>query len=454
MKTWYNNIIMKKILLYFLILLVFLFSGSLNSFAQSSQNQSLEIERARLEQQLRNIEQQITQNQQSLVRVRREKNTLANRLTQLSIQKAGLILKIQANSINLDRSVVQLTQAQFQLNQNQKKITELQQYLAVIINKLWRTKQTSLFDLFLSVHNFSDFYNNLHSLENITVNLNKLANSLEYQKSQLQKTQQLITSQKEAQQNLARIIDLQNNQVAQNIQEKNNLLWQTRGQEANYQATLKKNKQQATIIRNRIYSLVTVAANKQITFGQAVQIAQATSQATGVRAALLLAILTQESNLGRNVGTCNRQGDPPSKSWRVVMSPRRDQKPFIQITKSLGLNINITPISCPMYYKSGKQMGWGGAMGPAQFIPSTWLGYRSKITAITGQTANPWNIRDAFLAAGLKLRADGAGSRAGEWAAAMRYFSGGTNPAFSFYGDSVIATANRYQKDIDQLNSK
>ncbi len=447
---------MKKIVLLLcpLILVLVLFLGISNSRAQSSQNQSLQLQRARLEQQLQQIEKQITQNKQILTNLQSKKNTLANRINQLAVERAGLLLKIKATSISLDRSIVQLTQIQFKVTQNQKKITNLQQHLATIINTLWRTKQTSWFNMFLSVNNFSDFYNDLHSLENISIDLDKLVQSLQNQKNKLQQNQQLAASQRKEQQNFAMIINLQNSQVAQNIHNKNNLLWQTKGQEINYQKILKQKKQQAAIIRNRIYSLATVAANQQITFGQAVQIAQATSKETGVRAALLLAILTQESNLGRNVGTCNRRGDPPSKSWRVVMSPSRDQKPFLEITKSLGLNPNVTPISCPMHDRNGKQMGWGGAMGPAQFIPSTWLGYRAKVAAITGRVANPWDIRDAFLAAGLKLKADGAGSISGEWAAAMRYFSGGTNPAYSFYGDSVIATANRYQHDINELNGK
>ncbi len=103
--------------------------------------------------------------------------------------------------------------------------------------------------------------------------------------------------------------------------------------------------------------------------------------------------------------------------------------------------------------KQGKQIGWGGAMGPAQFIPSTWLGYRAKVTAITGRAANPWDIRDAFIAAAVKLGADGARNQSGEWTAAMKYFAGSVNPAYSFYGDSVVALAKRYQEDIDNLNN-
>jgi len=191
-------------------------------------------------------------------------------------------------------------------------------------------------------------------------------------------------------------------------------------------------------------------ATAQVTFGEAVEIAKWASSHTGVRAAFLLAILTQESNLGKNVGTCNRAGDPPEKSWRMVMKPDRDQQPFQQITTDLGLDIETTPVSCPMR-QNGKQVGWGGAMGPAQFIPSTWMGYKDKVAAITGKTADPWDIKDAFLASAIKLKAGGAGTVQGEWAAAMRYFSGGTNPRFRFYGDNVVTTANRYQQDIDAL---
>ena len=92
-------------------------------------------------------------------------------------------------------------------------------------------------------------------------------------------------------------------------------------------------------------------------------------------------------------------------------------------------------------------------MGPAQFIPSTWMGYKDKVAALTGKSpANPWDIRDAFAAAAIKLTAGGAdGTYQGEWNAAMRYFSGSTNVKYRFYGDNVMATAAKYQNDINDL---
>ncbi len=136
------------------------------------------------------------------------------------------------------------------------------------------------------------------------------------------------------------------------------------------------------------------------------------------------------------------------------MHPERDQEPFKEITKELGLNIETTPVSCPMRDARGRRLGWGGAMGPAQFIPSTWQGYKSQVVAFTGQaTANPWDIRDAFAAAAILLSRNGArnGGEDSEWAAAMRYFSGSTNKRFRFYGDNVLARAKQYEKDIADL---
>jgi membrane-bound lytic murein transglycosylase B len=108
-----------------------------------------------------------------------------------------------------------------------------------------------------------------------------------------------------------------------------------------------------------------------------------------------------------------------------------------------------------MKNKDGSQLGWGGGMGPAQFIPSTWIGYKDKVSALTGKSpADPWDIRDAFMAAALLLKNNGAdGTRDGEWKAAMRYFSGSTNTRYRFYGDNVMALADKYKQDIADLES-
>jgi len=433
-----------------LILPLFLF-GSKTSADTTDQLQAIDSQRAALEKQLADMEKQIKQYEKDLIKIGSQKNTLANKVRQLQIKQAQLTLQIEQAVLRLNDLEVQILRTQAQISQNQRHLVLLKDQLSEIINQIWRAQQISPFDILVSTDNFSNFYDRLHAFEVVGASLGQIFQSVKMKEQDLLASQKKFDAQQQEQYDYLALVKLQQAELSGNIKSQNSLLAQTRGQEAIYQNSLKTTKQQVAEIRNRIYTLLEVG--KQITFGQAVETAQWASKQTGVRAALLLAVLTQESNLGKNVGTCNREGDPPSKSWKVIMKPTRDQQPFLQITSELGKNPDITPVSCPMHDKSGNQIGWGGAMGPAQFIPSTWLGYRNKVTAITGVAANPWDIRDAFLAAALKLAADGGTTLAGEWTAAMKYFSGSTNPAFSFYGDNVVAMADKYQSDIDALNN-
>ncbi len=167
----------------------------------------------------------------------------------------------------------------------------------------------------------------------------------------------------------------------------------------------------------------------------------------------MLAIITQESNLGANVGTCNRITDPESKNWKAIMKPSRDQSPFQRITAALGLNPYGLPVSCPW------KGGWGGAMGPSQFIPSTWELYTKKVAKalnINGMP-NPWEPRHAFMASSIYLGELGArkGGYTAERTAALKYYAGGNwyKKSNAFYGNGVMAKAKKIQDDIDLLSN-
>ncbi|MBC7074312.1 hypothetical protein H5T58_02955, partial [Candidatus Parcubacteria bacterium] len=129
-------------------------------------------------------------------------------------------------------------------------------------------------------------------------------------------------------------------------------------------------------------------------------------------------------------------------------SKRNDVSVFLEITKQLGRDPFSTPVSCPMSF------GWGGAMGPAQFIPTTWVKYKPRLESILGRTPDPWRINDAFLAAGLFLADMGASSqkREDERKAALIYFSGSAqNTQFSWYSNNVLDIASQYERDIQIL---
>ena len=410
-----------------------------------------QAERALLQQQLDQIEQQITQYEQQLAITKTQKNTLANKIAQLKKQQAALQLQIKATTLKINLLDDQISDTQDSIGQQTTRLENLRNQLSKLILRLQQEDDTPLWYRVAVSQTLSDVFSEVQDYVQVVGALEQLHQQVTVVKSGLEQQQVVLAKQQDDAEKLLSIKTLQQQKLLGTVTEQNTLLQQTKGRESAYQSTLNNAKAQVAAIRSRIYQLLDVST--QITFGQALQIAQWVADQTGVRPAFLLAILTQESSLGRNVGTCNRLGDPPSKSWKVIMKPSRDQQPFLQITRELGMDPDVTPVSCPMRDKNGAQIGWGGAMGPAQFIPSTWMGYRGKVTAFTGKaTANPWDIRDAFVAAAIKLKADGAnGTRQGEWNAAMRYFSGSTNPRYSFYGDNVAKLADGYQADIDQL---
>ena len=135
------------------------------------------------------------------------------------------------------------------------------------------------------------------------------------------------------------------------------------------------------------------------------------------------------------------------------MKAPRDTVPFLDITSRLGLNPDAMPVSKKPWY------GYGGAMGPAQFIPSTWILYEDRIATATGHNPpNPWLPEDAFMATGLLMADNGADKKtyAAERLAALRYLAGWTNAnksAYAFYGNDVMDLAAKYQRQIDILNA-
>ncbi len=210
----------------------------------------------------------------------------------------------------------------------------------------------------------------------------------------------------------------------------------------------------ASEIREKNFELL--QSPRQITFAEALDKANYVSNLTKIRPAFLLAIFQEELALEKfdmcyltNLKTGDGVRVTDNMFKPKTMHPTRDLPPFIKIMKELGKDPLNTLITCPMSF------GWGGAMGPADFIPSTWMMYKKRVESVTKKPADPWNIEDAFLAAGLFLADAGAKSKnsSGERKAATIYFSGSANSPHTFYADGALKIAEQIQKDIDVVEA-
>ncbi len=126
------------------------------------------------------------------------------------------------------------------------------------------------------------------------------------------------------------------------------------------------------------------------------------------------------------------------------------------ILNKLGRDPLNTRVSCPI----AGVPGYGGAMGPTQFIPSTWNLVAPKVASYTSKTTpDPWNPADAIMASAVLLAGNGAaaGTYEAERNAACKYYSGRTCSAASHiaaYGNQVMGRASNIQLTmIDPLQN-
>jgi len=391
-----------------------------------------------------------------LTKTQQQKNTLQNQVSVLKKKVTSLEYQINQGTLMVKDLNLKINDTERSINSTTLDILDSQNQIASILRSVYEEdKKNSM--IILLEGNLSNFFNNIVYLESLNSKVSILLESTTDLKSYLENQKIKIDDERGKVKKTIQIQSLQKQENEQNKKQQEGYLKLT---ETQYQKQLKDKKEaekNAASIKARIFDLIGVS--KAPTFGEALEIAKYVSSVTGVRPAFLLAVITQESSLGKNVGQCyltnfeNGDGTNLQGSARKrVMSPKSIPN-FISLTEGLSMDSKKTPVSCwiPLYTSKGIPYGWGGAMGPAQFIASTWSSYTVKVSEIIDRTANPWNINDAFLASGLLLRDNGASSS--EFNAAAKYYCGGNYGRYECraYANSVLKYANQYEADIKAI---
>lgn len=372
-----------------------------------------------------------------------------DRLNVLIKRQSALVAQLGVGIVEKSRTVKNLG----------LRIDREKQSLAQLVRKTNEIDQTSLPEMLLSGDDLSDFFLDLDSFDAIRAGLKDSTDTLRGAKEENQAAQDALETKQQQEMDAKAGLERSKSIVQSNEAEKNRLLKITKNKEAGYAKVLADRKKRAAEIRAALFAL---RDSGEISFGKAYDYAVVVSGQTGIRPAFLLAIFMQESSFGKNQGSCVLKNKATGAGISVttgntkqkVMNPTRDVPPFLSITAQLGRDPYNTRVSCP------QEVGWGGAMGAAQFIPSTWVMFEKRITKALGtDAADPWNARDAFMAAGMYLSDLGAksGSYTAERNAACRYFSGSKCAASSWaatYGSQVMTKAESIQTSmIDPLNS-
>lgn len=451
---------MQKMVVFFLFLFIFI------PYTVSAETE--DERRARIETQLQTVERQILYQRVLVEEKKGERQSLERDLTIIDGEIKQAQLGIQARAVAISELSTQIGDKEELIIVLNERLDKQRKSLAELLRKTQSVDNFSLVEVMLSNENFSEFFTDVESFRAVKKSLNDSLSALteikfdtERQKDSLEGKQLSEAEMKIAQEEEKRNIEAQ--EAA-----KERILVVTKGEEKAYQELLVSQQKTAAQLKAQLFKLL--GGGAAIPFPEAVAYAKVAERLTGTPASLILAILEQESSYGSNIGSCT-MGDV--SLGKDIMHPERDKPPFLAIAAEIGFDPATQQVSCPLRRSDGSRIGWGGAMGPSQFIPSTWAIYggfvkdsagnysyvksQDAIRTLLGKTSagNPFSNQDAFLATGLLLRDNGAnGNYNNDRTAALRYYAGwggATRPENAFYGDGVMKRKQRLDGDIRVL---
>ncbi len=464
---------LKKISLCFLVSLILVGGFSFYTKAQELTPQ----QRAQLEAELAQTQREIEEQEKIIEDLKQKQKTIGGDISILNAQIKQAEATIKQKNSTITKLSTEINAKTQKINTLTARIDRGKVSLAELMRKTNEIDNYSLPEAVLSDKDFSEFFGDLDSFNSIQKSLQELFFSIREAKAETEKEKKALDEKKDQEEDAKYAVEQTRRAVAKNEAEKKQLLAVVNKTKAVQDTLLAQKQAKAEQIRVALFGLRDAEA---IPFATALQYANTASAATGVRAALILAILTQESELGKNIGSClvkdldtgNGVGKNTGRPFERIMysstatNRPSDTVPFVSIAERLGRSWSMTPVSCPPDpYGDGKYYvgrGFGGGMGPSQFIPSTWETFKNRIAKvfnISAEQANPWNAQHAITATALYMADLGAssGTYTGERNAACKYYSGRAcdtkKPINYTYGNSVLQKAETIQSNIDFLKS-
>lgn len=367
------------------------------------------------------IQDEISDSQKKAEKVQQELDAANARLykTQTQISTTKNLLVQTENTITRKEAELDNLNKRIEL---QKKI--LEEYLRDLY---YSDQEDPLVALAIENRSLNDIMDKFDQTLNIKEKILDTLSEIKQSSSETEKTKTELEDTKEDHEKLLGIQQGQQYEIKSDIQEA--------------QATLAEVNAKINKLRNELSKLLGSAAS----FDDIMDAAKFASKVTGIRKDYLLGVLVVESNLGRYTGGCTYKQSKMSGTRAAY---------FKKIVDELDYNINKVKVSCP---PSGYK-GTGGAMGVAQFMPDTWMAYKSSIASVTGHNPpDPWDLTDGVVAMALKLtKVSGvtAHKRSAEEKAYCIYLAGNNWAAYcdskgTDYGAKVLYWADNYERLLD-----
>ncbi|MGH7480921.1 MAG: hypothetical protein ACRELV_02100 [Longimicrobiales bacterium] len=384
-------------------------------------------------------EKEIADLTRQIEELKKKKSEVAAEGDVIEAAVAQVTRKLQQAELELKKTQATISKVQQEQTTTTDRIAELEQeirqkktHLQAIVRELYEREQESIVRIFFSSWSLSEVLAQHAAYEHMQQQAVTLIKEMRTNQEELWQKQQALEQQENDLAQLEQMLGDQQEDISEHQKTQQAALVVKEQEEQQYVTKIKEVEDARQEIEQNIFTLKNVQV--EVSFNNAYDMARYAGKLTGVRSALLLAVLKVESNVGDNIGSGTFPDDMQPQS--------RDA--FLRITAKLGIDPKTAKIS----RRPSNGRGWGGAIGPAQIMPATWETIEPRLMQLTGkQVVNPYDLADAFVATAVFLADRGATSPTNEVEAVGRYIAGPNWHYYTWYIDKVMAVAEEYAKE-------
>ncbi|HSX25055.1 MAG TPA: lytic murein transglycosylase [Candidatus Andersenbacteria bacterium] len=382
---------------------------------------------------------QISEKQQEIDALNKKINDLSHKRSQTASEAEQIAITLEQLKADLLRANAQLSKTQATITDVKAKsqdtstkvkdlessIDEKKKELDSLVRQLYEFEQVSLVQVFFDSQSLSDVMSQRDAYKSLQERAVGLLTDMHQKEAELVDQKNTLDQQASDLTQLQVLQDAQAQDLADKKSAQKQFLQQKQQEQAQYESLIAEAQQARDEIKRQVFTLQN--GNIKISLSTANDMARFAGKVTGVRPALIMAVLKVESGVGSNLG---------SGSFPANMPLIRNQEAFLRITKALGIDPYKAPLSR------------AGAMGPAQIMPTTWEGMAPRIQQLMNKpSVNPYELSDAFVATGIFLADRGAQDPAQEAEALQKYVGGIYWQGQSWYSDKVLAVAKEYANE-------
>jgi peptidoglycan hydrolase CwlO-like protein len=410
-------------------------------------NSKLEETRKNLNQELTKIDDLSKSKQETDIQVR----TLSKEIDSLDKEIDSAQKSLDTTNQDIESIQAELSETRAYISTLEQTIRAQKALIREYVSSLYVQKDVSLFEVILSQDQLSDLLGSVQKTGVMQDSITESITLISAKEKEIVAEKKHLFDKEEELMALKQSQERQKNLLQQTQEDKETLLAQTKGQQSEYEALLKESFATKQNLLNSIRVLGGADGRPgAISLEEAYALAAANASRLGnrLRPEYLVGVMKIESGLGGNVGRSfykdSLSGCAAREGNTTKLNFTKEEQSFEKITSALGIPLTQPVSGCPY----PKYIGTGGAMGPAQIMPATWLGYEARLRELKGGAAvNPWNMEDAMLAMGMVLlgkvgNQSIAGNEELERRAALCYL-GGCNVKNMWYADKVLNEAAR-----------